>query len=197
MAHADASVRAASIMMSAALLGAALIAAMTMRFTMARLDTPPELGIVEIVRPEPEPPPKVETPPRVIPPPSDDPIVIDRTPTLLETTAEATPTELPTIFTPAPPPTVSDPHWTRRPRDLSRYYPVRARNLGMEGQVVLDCLVSTAGALDCAVMQETPAGWGFGEAAQRIAREHRMAPALREGQPVQARYRMRVPFELN
>lgn len=197
MAHADASVRAASMVMSAALLGAALVAAMTMRFTMMRPEAPLDIGVVEIIRPEPEPPPQVETPPRELPPPMDEPFVIEQTPTLFD--AEATPaqTELPTIFTPPSPPLVSDPHWTRRPRDLSRYYPARARNLGMEGQVVLDCLVSTAGALDCAVAQETPAGWGFAEAAQRIAREHRMVPALREGQPIEARYRMRVPFEVN
>jgi hypothetical protein len=30
----------------------------------------------------------------------------------------------------------------------------------------------------------------------QIARDHRMAPAMRDGVPVEGRYRMRVPFEL-
>ncbi|HRO04993.1 MAG TPA: TonB family protein, partial [Terricaulis sp.] len=98
---------------------------------------------------------------------------------------------------PPQPAEVTDPRWTRRPRDLSRFYPARARERGVEGEVLLDCAVSAQGALDCAVARETLAGWGFGEAAQRIAAEHRMVPATREGQPVAARYRMRLPFELN
>jgi hypothetical protein len=46
-------------------------------------------------------------------------------------------------------------------------------------------------------MSETPRGWGFGEAALAIAADHRMAPATRNGAPVEGRYTMRVPFELN
>jgi protein TonB len=64
------------------------------------------------------------------------------------------------------------------------------------GDVVLDCLVSSAGRLDCDVVSETPSNWGFGEAALAISRDHRMAPATRDGMAVQGRYRMRVPFQV-
>lgn len=197
MAHTAAGLRATSLAASAALLGAAVLAAMTMRFTMAAFVAPPDIASVEIVRPD-EPKPPAPTPPDVRrPPPPDDPIVIAETPTLIDVAEAVTITETPTIFTAPGPQEISNPHWTRRPRDLGRFYPTRARSSGIEGEVVLDCLVSTLGALSCNVARETPLGWGFGDAAQRIAREHRMAPALRDGQPIEARYRMRLPFQLD
>lgn len=196
MAYADAGIRATSLALSAAVLGVALIAALTMRFTMAAIDAPPDVGPVEMVRPTPPPKPP-ETPREIIRPPVDNPIVILDTPPLPSNDAEPTPTELPVAFTPAQPPVVTDPSWTRRPRNLERFYPVRARQLGIEGEVTLDCVVSAEGALGCVVARETPPGWGFGDAALRISREHRMVPATREGQPVEARYRMRLPFQLD
>jgi protein TonB len=57
-------------------------------------------------------------------------------------------------------------------------------------------ITNPLGALDCAVVSETPAGWGFGAAAVAIARDHRMAPATQDGRPVEGRYRMAVPFRL-
>jgi protein TonB len=92
---------------------------------------------------------------------------------------------------------ITDPHWLNRPQDLSRYYPPRALRRGMEGQVRIDCVVDVTGWLtNCTLLDEAPANWGFGQAALRIAREHRMSPALRDGVPVTARYRMIVPFSL-
>jgi len=95
------------------------------------------------------------------------------------------------------PPTISNPHWLQTPRDLARYYPMMALRRDIEGAVQLDCLVTTTGALQCAIVSETPANWGFGAAAIRIAQDYRMVPAMRDGAPVEARYRMRVPFRLN
>jgi protein TonB len=92
---------------------------------------------------------------------------------------------------------VTSPYWTRRPNNLARYYPPRALSRGIEGAVVLDCIVRVSGTLDCAPISETPAGWGFGDAALRISREHAMTPAMRNGLPTEGRYRMRVPFDLN
>jgi protein TonB len=92
---------------------------------------------------------------------------------------------------------VTDPVWQRRPADLERYYPSRALRRGMEGQARVECVVNVEGWLtNCVVLSETPANWGFGEAAARIARDHRMNPAMRDGIPVEARYRMTVPFDL-
>ncbi len=45
-------------------------------------------------------------------------------------------------------------------------------------------------------MSETPANWGFGLAALRISRDYRMVPAMRDGQAVEGRHWMRVPFEV-
>jgi protein TonB len=94
------------------------------------------------------------------------------------------------------PPTITSPEWLRRPRDLARYYPERALRHGIEGRVVLDCGVSTLGALSCLVVSQTPANWGFGEAALRISRDYQMVPARQNGIAVEARYRMVVPFQL-
>jgi protein TonB len=94
-------------------------------------------------------------------------------------------------------PVITRPEWVRRPSGLTVYYPRRALNRGIEGEAALTCVVSVTGHLDCAVVSETPTGWGFGEAAIRIARDHRMVPAMRDGIAVEGRYSMRVPFQLD
>jgi protein TonB len=94
------------------------------------------------------------------------------------------------------PPVVTRPDWVRRPQNLGRYYPERAHARGKTGQVSLDCLVRRDGTLACAVAEETPAGWGFADAALRMSRAYQMVPATRDGQPVEARYTLRVPFTL-
>jgi len=94
------------------------------------------------------------------------------------------------------PPSARTPRLGARP-SLASYYPRRALARDISGQVLLDCLVDTNGALNCAIVSETPTNWGFGQAALRIAQDHRMVPASRDGQAVHGRYRMRVPFELD
>lgn len=91
------------------------------------------------------------------------------------------------------------PIWLRRPTadELRRYYPDRALRREKEGVVSLACIVRTDGALACAVDEESPAGWGFGQAALQISQAYRMQPATRDGRPVEARYTLRVPFTLN
>jgi protein TonB len=191
MAHA-AGLRATSFAASIALLGGATIAALSMTITLTRDDfrTPP---IIPMVAERPDPPPRPSTPLRpVSEAPAISPIVMPQaTPLPLETAA-------PSLMgaSTVDRPMIVDPHWLRRPRDLARYYPRRAVERGIEGEVVLDCLVTVDGALACAVISEAPVNWGLGEAALRIARDHRMAPALREGIAVEGRYRMRVPFQL-
>jgi protein TonB len=95
------------------------------------------------------------------------------------------------------PPTISNAHWLQTPRNLSIYYPAMALRREIEGDVQLNCLVTLTGALQCSVASETPANWGFGAAAIRIAHDYRMVPAMRDGAPVEARYSMRVPFRLS
>lgn len=93
-----------------------------------------------------------------------------------------------------PAPIITQPVWIQRPRNPARFYPRAAFMEGIEGEVVLDCDVEVNGRLQCAVTSETPTGHGFGDAALAIAAAHLMQPAMRDGAPVRARYRMIVPF---
>lgn len=188
--------RAASIGASALLLGAAVFAAVTLKYVTTTW-TPPEPPGIPIVTVETPPPPVVPETVRQTAPPTEE-------------TEFAPPEVTPLPFVPtniaevgaaggsvAPQlPTIANPHWRRRPADLARYYPRRAMDAGVEGLVELSCLVETDGRLTCAVLSETPPSWRFGEAALAIARDHRMEPAMREGVAVQGRYTMRVPFNL-
>lgn len=187
--------RTTSLIASAGLLGAAVIAALTMSITML----PPPAGIdgniIDMVteRP-PEPPPIIResTPP---PPSSTD--LVEPQPFEPVQTIETSASNTPHFVETGPAvETITRPHWLRRPSNLQIYYPRRAIQNEINGDVVLDCLVTIAGALNCSVVSETPPQWGFGAAALRIAADHRMEPAVRNGVAVEGRYRMRVPFRV-
>ncbi|MBC6981395.1 energy transducer TonB [Caulobacter sp. 17J80-11] len=61
--------------------------------------------------------------------------------------------------------------------ELTRYYPMEARMVSLPGASQVDCLVSDSGALEaCALLSETPAGWGFGRSALRAAALFRLSP---------------------
>ncbi|MBL8545596.1 MAG: energy transducer TonB [Hyphomonadaceae bacterium] len=188
--------RATSLAASAGLLGLAVFAALSVSITLGSTPAdPPGVTILRDPIVPPDPPPVVRD--RPLPPP-----VVDQTQV---TTLISDPLPPPIVDTgpptvwigPPAPPLISNPRWLRQPRDLASYYPQRALQRNMTGQVVLDCLVDTSGALACSVTSETPANWGFAQAALRISRDYRMVPAMRDGQAVEGRYRMRVPFETN
>jgi len=70
--------------------------------------------------------------------------------------------------------------WTQRPTgsDFARYYPKNAADRGVPGRAVLDCDVSAVGALEhCRVIEETPAGFEFGEAALHLSSLFHVNPA--------------------
>ncbi|MES1200647.1 MAG: energy transducer TonB [Pseudomonadota bacterium] len=120
-------------------------------------------------RPPPPPPPEMR-----VPPPSLD--------------APPTPTPIPVAVDPppAPPsPLLSGYTFLEQPRgqDYARFYPPRALDRGMEGTAQIDCLVSADGRVQCTVISENPAGWGFGEASLRAARLFRVAPQTSDGRP--------------
>ena len=76
------------------------------------------------------------------------------------------------------------PTWVRAPNgeDFARYYPALAAQLGVGGRAVVHCRVSLEGVLvDCAVVEEDPPGYGFGEAALKMMPKFRMRPLVVNG----------------
>ena len=71
------------------------------------------------------------------------------------------------------------PDWTQSPTgaDFERYYPKSAAERSIPGRAILDCDISGAGALEhCRVVEETPVGFEFGEAALKLSGLFRMSP---------------------
>ena len=120
-----------------------------------------------------------------------------------EKPVEEAPDEADVAEFPPPPPTdfsLSDVRWVRAPgaRDFARYYPDRALDQEQSGRVVLDCVASASGALDCSVAEESPTGWGFGAAAMSIARQARIEPTAEDGSSVAGRHvRLPLAFRAN
>lgn len=187
--------RATALAASSALLGAAVIVALTFTYALPAIDLPFDGPPVEMEIEPPAPPPvRPQTPitqtvtsdAEALEPLPDATQIADLEP-VSSTSGDVGP---PTVMT------IERPHWLQRPANLQRYYPRRALDGGVQGDVVLDCLVRTSGYLACDVVSETPAGRGFADAALRIAADHRMTPATHNGVAVEGRYRMRVPFRV-
>jgi len=189
-------VRATSFVASAALLSLLAIGGLTMTIVQRQIEIALDGPIVDIVPPPSDPPPvhqQTQPPPRPIV--TDDSVAAEPL-APLEPLTEISTTQTAPFGVSEGPVTITNPDWVRRPRNLAIYYPARALGRGVEGRVVLDCSVSTQGSLACAVVSETPSNWGFAEAALRISRDYRMVPAMRNGQAVEGRHRMVVPFEI-
>jgi TonB family protein len=80
-----------------------------------------------------------------------------------------------------------NPDWVRQPsaKQYIEAWPTEAYRRGLDGRAVLTCEVSTEGGLRrCKVMEETPAGMGFGPAALNLSSAFRMTPGIRDGRPV-------------
>ncbi|QGZ94752.1 TonB family protein [Terricaulis silvestris] len=90
---------------------------------------------------------------------------------------------------------ISDVSWVREPssRDFARYFPRRALDQGQSGRVTLDCVIAGNGRLDCSVAQESPSGYGFGDAALSISRNARVRPTLPDGSSGAGRH-LRLPL---
>lgn len=171
--------------------------ALTRRFSaITDLFDDPDAVKVEIEEKEKPPPPP---PPPDRPPPPPPPEMRVPPPDL---SAPPTPTPIPVAVDPPPaPPTpsvITNPTWLERPnqRDFARYYPERALERGQEGRVNLACIVAADGRISCTVTSEDPTGWGFGDAAIRISRHFRMAPATRDGAATSGG-RVNVPIRFN
>jgi TonB family protein len=69
--------------------------------------------------------------------------------------------------------------WVRQahPNSVLDVWPRAAREAGVSGSVVLRCQPQPNGAMgDCDVVEETPTGWGFGDAALKLVRYYRASP---------------------
>jgi len=126
------------------------------------------------------------TAPRV--PPVAPPQTID--------TSENTDTQAPAPPQPSAAPDLSGVRWLQRPsqRDFQQVYPSRALTDGVSGHVRLECTAADGGWLDCAVGEESPAGYGFGRAAQQLSRKFRLEPVTPDGRSVVGG-RVEVPVE--
>lgn len=84
-----------------------------------------------------------------------------------------------------------------RPAGKDSYYPPAARRAGKTGHVILACSVTGGGRLtECVVAEESPPGWGFGEAALRMAPLFKMRPITKSGRSVAGAH-IRIPINFN
>jgi TonB family protein len=82
---------------------------------------------------------------------------------------------------------VINPDWLRKidPRGIRFVYPENAWNERIGGRAVIRCQVSVDGlAQDCAIVNEAPPGFGFGEAALKLAPAMRFVPKRVDCEPV-------------
>jgi TonB family protein len=82
---------------------------------------------------------------------------------------------------------ITNPDWVQLPSadELAEYYPPMASAMGVEGRVVMQCKVTSLGAVEsCRIVQQTPMGIGFGAAALMMAPSFRMKPMSLNGVPV-------------
>ena len=82
---------------------------------------------------------------------------------------------------------VTNPDWAEKPSGeaLAESFPKLASMLGVDGMVVVSCLVTAKGATDdCRAVYESPAGLGFADAALGMAKTFKMKPKTIDGRPV-------------
>jgi len=92
---------------------------------------------------------------------------------------------------------IRNPSWVSQPDadQMMRAYPNRALQRGIAGSVSLNCLVEANGRVSgCAVTGETPAGNGFGPAAQRLSRYFQINPRTVDGAAEGSRVAINLRF---
>jgi len=95
--------------------------------------------------------------------------------------------------------TLSEVPFTQQPSasDFNRHYPRRARNAGVDGRVVLACVVQRNLRLGCNVAEEDPPGQGFATAALRLSRQFRAGRQFPDGRTtVGAQVRVPLVFRV-
>jgi protein TonB len=79
---------------------------------------------------------------------------------------------------------------------LDRFYPPAARAAGVSGYVVLECYVNQDESLGgCQVVEESPGGYGFGEASLKAVRTFKADFKTADGAPVPGQgLKVRIPI---
>jgi hypothetical protein len=73
------------------------------------------------------------------------------------------------------------------PWEYTRLYPARAMEAGVDGDVILICIVAASGLTEgCEVFFENPSEVGYGEASQQLYRNIRVLPPTVNGRPRRA-----------
>ncbi len=88
---------------------------------------------------------------------------------------------------PSAPTSVTDASWLRKPKadDMARVFPERAVRANQGGRAAITCAVTATGDLEnCRVTEESPADFGFGEAALKLAPLFKMLPTTKTGESV-------------
>lgn len=119
--------------------------------------------------------------------------------TLNEPIPDAVPDAPPAPPQPPQPPVIRNPSWVSQPtgEQLMRAYPSRAIRGNIEGSASLNCLVRPNGSVtDCNVTRETPGNYGFGRAAQGLARHFRINPRTVNGAAEGSRVNINLRFNL-
>jgi TonB family protein len=96
---------------------------------------------------------------------------------------------------PRPAPTQAD--WITPPTaiDAMKYYPAEAQKNGVSGSAVIECTLQVSGDLrNCQLASETPAGWGFGEAALAAAPQLKARPYSINGVPYEGSLKTPIVF---
>ncbi len=116
--------------------------------------------------------------------------------TVTEPVNESPPAET-TVVQPPAVRVIRNPSWVSQPNadQMMRAYPDRALQRGLAGSASLNCMVEANGRVSgCTVTGETPAGNGFGGAAQQLSRYFRINPRTVDGAAEGSRVAINLRF---
>ena len=87
--------------------------------------------------------------------------------------------------------------WLERPNLRSDDYPTAALVDNISGEATIACSADADGRpTDCNVESESPAGYGFGEAARAVVMRGRIDPSSLAGGSEDGGFRVRIPFSV-